>query len=201
MLLRVVRASNPSLPEINLDLVPAEIRSSVSALLELVRCLLSENRLLRDRLDLLVRRYFGGQKNERISSEQLELMLQGFTRELMATQTSVAREPASKDTPATRSKPVRQGLPDHLPVRSTQTLVPPDGQAEPELEDSRLQVIDPHTAYQMTSILEGVAVRGTAAALRPIGTNSAGQTGTTNDAKDTWFNGYSPDMVVGAVLG
>ena len=40
------------------------------------------------------------------------------------------------------------------------------GQAEPELEDTRLQIIDPHTAYQMTSILEGVTVRGTASTLR-----------------------------------
>ena len=128
-----MNAVSPNLPEINLDLVPAEIRSAVSALLELVKCLLSENRLLRDRLDLLVRRYFGGQKNERISAQQLELMLQGFTRELMATQTSVAKEPAPKDTKSTRSKPVRGGVPDHLPVRSTQTLVPPEVQAQPEL--------------------------------------------------------------------
>lgn len=57
-----MNAASPSLPEINLDLVPAEIRAAVSALLDLVKCLLSENRLLRDRLDLLVRRYFGGRR-------------------------------------------------------------------------------------------------------------------------------------------
>lgn len=125
--------TNPSLPEINLDLVPAEIRSAVRSLLELVKCLLSENRLLRDRLDLLVRRYFGGQKNEGIPAEQLELLLQGFTRELLATPTSAAPQPAPKAPQSTRSKPVRRGVPDHLPVRSTQTLVPPEVQANPEL--------------------------------------------------------------------
>ena len=75
------------------------------------------------------------------------------------------------------------------------------GQTEPELEDNRPQVIDPHTAYQMTSILEGVTVRGTAAALRSIGKPVAGKTGTTNDSKDAWFVGYSPDLVVGVFVG
>jgi penicillin-binding protein 1A len=75
------------------------------------------------------------------------------------------------------------------------------GQAEPELEDTRLQIIDPHTAYQMTSILEGVTVRGTASTLRSIGKPVAGKTGTTNDSKDAWFVGYSPDLVVGVFVG
>ena len=74
-------------------------------------------------------------------------------------------------------------------------------QAEPELEDTRLQIIDPHTAYQMTSILEGVTVRGTASTLRSIGKPVAGKTGTTNDSKDAWFVGYSPDLVVGVFVG
>ena len=75
------------------------------------------------------------------------------------------------------------------------------GQAEPELEDNRMQIIDPHTAYQMTSILEGVTVRGTASTLRSIGKPVAGKTGTTNDSKDAWFVGYSPDLVVGVFVG
>lgn len=75
------------------------------------------------------------------------------------------------------------------------------GQAEPELEDDRKQIIDPHTAYQMTSILEGVVQRGTATALRSIGKPLAGKTGTTNDSKDAWFVGYSPDLVVGVFVG
>jgi penicillin-binding protein 1A len=75
------------------------------------------------------------------------------------------------------------------------------GQAEPELVDDRKQIIEPHTAYQMTSILEGVVQRGTAAALRSVGKPLAGKTGTTNDSKDAWFVGYSPDLVVGVFVG
>ena len=71
-----MNAASPSIPEINLDLVPSEIRPAITAVLDLLKCVLSENRLLRDRMDLMVRRYFGGQKNERISAQQLELMLQ-----------------------------------------------------------------------------------------------------------------------------
>jgi penicillin-binding protein 1A len=75
------------------------------------------------------------------------------------------------------------------------------GQAEPEIVDNRPQIIDPHTAYQMTSILEGVVQRGTAKSLRALGRPIAGKTGTTNEEKDAWFIGYSPDMVVGVFVG
>jgi penicillin-binding protein 1A len=75
------------------------------------------------------------------------------------------------------------------------------GQPEPELVDDRKQIIDPHTAYQITSIMEGVVQRGTATSLRSIGKPVAGKTGTTNDAKDAWFVGYSPDLVVGVFVG
>ena len=75
------------------------------------------------------------------------------------------------------------------------------GQAEPEIPDDRKQIIDPHTAYQMTSILEGVVQRGTGSALRAIGKPLAGKTGTTNESKDAWFVGYSPDLVAGVFVG
>lgn len=57
------------------------------------------------------------------------------------------------------------------------------------------------SAYQMTSILEGVAVRGTGARLRALKRHLAGKTGTTNDNKDGWFMGFSPDLVVGTYVG
>ena len=77
------------------------------------------------------------------------------------------------------------------------------GQAEPALIDDRRQIIDPHTAYQMTSIMEGVVQRGTATIIKQIIPNVpiAGKTGTTNDEKDAWFIGYTPDLVVGVFLG
>jgi penicillin-binding protein 1A len=75
------------------------------------------------------------------------------------------------------------------------------GQAEPEVPDDRKQIIDPHTAYQMTSIMEGVVQRGTATVLKPLNRPFAGKTGTTNDERDTWFIGYTPDLVVGVFVG
>ena len=76
------------------------------------------------------------------------------------------------------------------------------GQDEPKLVDKREQVLDPLTAYQMVSILEGVVLRGTAARLKAmVDKPIAGKTGTTNDAKDLWFVGFSPDLAVGVYLG
>ena len=75
------------------------------------------------------------------------------------------------------------------------------GQAEPELVDDRKQVIDPLTAFQTTSIMEGVVQRGTGQKLKVLNRPIAGKTGTTNDEKDGWFIGFTPDLVVGAYFG
>ena len=77
------------------------------------------------------------------------------------------------------------------------------GQAEPVLPDDRKQIVDPHTAYQMTSIMEGVVQRGTATVIKKYIPNVpvAGKTGTTNEEKDAWFVGYTPDLVVGIFVG
>lgn len=71
----------------------------------------------------------------------------------------------------------------------------------PLLPDEREQVVDPHTAYQIVSMLEGVVQRGTGVRIRDIGKPLAGKTGTTNDAKDAWFIGFSPDLVMGVYVG
>jgi penicillin-binding protein 1A len=76
-----------------------------------------------------------------------------------------------------------------------------ENQAEPGLIDRREQVLDPMTAYQITSIMEGVVQRGTATVVRSVGKPIAGKTGTTNDEKDVWFIGYSPDIAVGVYMG
>jgi penicillin-binding protein 1A len=76
-----------------------------------------------------------------------------------------------------------------------------DDQPEPTLVDKREQVIDPMTAYQITSLMEGVVQRGTATVVRDVGKPIAGKTGTTNDEKDVWFIGYSPDIVCGVYMG
>ena len=74
-------------------------------------------------------------------------------------------------------------------------------QSEPKLQSHRDQVIDPMTAYQITSMLEGVVQRGTATVVRDVGKPVAGKTGTTNEEKDVWFIGYSPDIVCGVYMG
>jgi penicillin-binding protein 1A len=76
-----------------------------------------------------------------------------------------------------------------------------DNQDEPKLVDKREQVIDPLTAYQITSIMEGVIQRGTGIAIAELNRTLAGKTGTTNDAKDLWFVGYSPDLAFGVFMG
>jgi penicillin-binding protein 1A len=76
-----------------------------------------------------------------------------------------------------------------------------ENQVEPTLIDRREQVIDAMTAYQITSLMEGVVQRGTATVVRDVGKPIAGKTGTTNDEKDVWFIGYSPDIVCGVYMG
>ncbi|MBN9581234.1 MAG: penicillin-binding protein 1A [Afipia sp.] len=74
-------------------------------------------------------------------------------------------------------------------------------QPEPTLVDRREQVLDAMTAYQITSMMEGVVQGGTATVVREVGKPIAGKTGTTNDEKDAWFIGFSPDLVVGIYIG
>lgn len=73
--------------------------------------------------------------------------------------------------------------------------------APPMLEDKRERIVDPRVAYQMISILRGVVQRGTAASAARLGKPLAGKTGTTNDSRDTWFIGFSPELVVGVYVG
>lgn len=74
-------------------------------------------------------------------------------------------------------------------------------QSEPFLTDDRRQIIDPRTAYQIVSILEGVVLRGTGRKIRTVGKPIGGKTGTTNEQKDAWFIGFSADLAVGVFIG
>jgi len=77
-------------------------------------------------------------------------------------------------------------------------------QPEPSLIDRSERVLDPMTAYQITSIMEGVVLRGTAAGAgfqKEVGKPVAGKTGTTSDYKDAWFIGFTPDVVIGVYMG
>ncbi|MDF2797962.1 MAG: penicillin-binding protein [Devosia sp.] len=75
------------------------------------------------------------------------------------------------------------------------------GQGEPIIIDNREQVLDPMTAYQITSMMEGVVQRGTGTAAKALNRPVAGKTGTTNDYKDAWFVGFTPELAVGVYVG
>jgi penicillin-binding protein 1A len=76
-----------------------------------------------------------------------------------------------------------------------------NGQAPPELPDNRQQIADPRSVYQVVSMMQGVVERGTGKVVGTLGRPLAGKTGTTNDSKDTWFVGFSPDLAVGVFVG
>lgn len=76
-----------------------------------------------------------------------------------------------------------------------------NNQPVPDIPDSRQQIADPRTAYQIVSIMEGVVKRGTGIRAKKLNRPLAGKTGTTNESKDVWFIGFSPDLVVGVFAG
>ncbi len=81
-------------------------------------------------------------------------------------------------------------------------LVQGDGNfAVPTLYDDRQRITDSATAYQITSMLEGVVQRGTSVRAKSIGKIIGGKTGTTNNSMDSWFIGFSPDLVAGVYIG
>lgn len=76
-----------------------------------------------------------------------------------------------------------------------------EGQQPPQPPDTREELLNPRTAYQMVSMLKGVVDRGTGVRIRAVGKPLAGKTGTTNQSLDTWFIGFSPDLAVGVFVG
>jgi len=71
----------------------------------------------------------------------------------------------------------------------------------PRITSNRERVMDAITAYQLTSMMQGVVTRGTAAGRIALGVPVAGKTGTTNDAKDVWFVGFTSNIVAGCYIG
>jgi penicillin-binding protein 1A len=76
-----------------------------------------------------------------------------------------------------------------------------DDQAVPDLPDTRAQLDDPGSIYQVVAMMQGVIERGTGRRARVLGKPLGGKTGTTDDARDTWFIGFSPDLVCGIFVG
>ena len=75
------------------------------------------------------------------------------------------------------------------------------GKEFPKIQDNYKQVFSPQTAYQLTSILQGVVERGTGKKLKKLGLNIAGKTGTTNENTDAWFIGFTSNLVIGVYVG
>ncbi|MBN8919314.1 MAG: penicillin-binding protein 1A, partial [Rhizobiales bacterium] len=133
---------------------------------------------------------------------------------LGAGETTVMRMTAAYAMFANGGRRIKPSLIDRIQDRYGKTILKHDQrecrgcdaekwtrQAEPTLVDRREQVIDPMTAYQITSMMEGVVQRGTAPVMREVGKPVAGKTGTTNDWKDAWFVGFTPDLAVGVYVG
>lgn len=129
-------------------------------------------------------------------------------------ETTVMRMAAAYSVLANGGKAIKPSLIDRIQDRYGKTIFKHEervctdcnaqswqGQEEPVLEDDREQVLDPMTAYQMTSMMEGVVLRGTAPEVKKLGVPVAGKTGTTNEEKDAWFVGYTPDLVTGVYIG
>ena len=76
-----------------------------------------------------------------------------------------------------------------------------EGDNIPTVKSNFKQIFSPQTAYQMTSILEGAIQRGTGKKLRDLNLQLAGKTGTTNNNTDTWFIGFTSNLVVGVYVG
>nr|WP_323455098.1 penicillin-binding protein 1A [Rhizobium sp. Root491] len=133
---------------------------------------------------------------------------------LGAGETTLMRLVAAYAVFANGGREVRPSFVDRIQGRDGRTMFKQDerrcegcnaalwaGQPEPTVVDDRDYVLDPMTAYQITSMLQGVVQRGTARSVDVLGVPLAGKTGTTNDEKDVWFVGYTPDLVTGVFMG
>jgi len=74
-------------------------------------------------------------------------------------------------------------------------------QPVPVIPDTREQLADPGSAFQIVTMLQGVVERGTAKVVQAVGKPIAGKTGTTNDWRDAWFVGFTPDLAAGVYIG
>ena len=142
-------------------------------------------------------------------------MLPVLSMALGAGETTVLRMAAGYSVLDNGGKQVRPTLIDRIQNRFGQTIfrhenVTCEGcdaqswhnQPEPKLVDNASQVLDPMTAYQITSMMEDVIKRGTGTAVKKfVNKPLAGKTGTTSDYKDAWFAGYSPDLVAVVYVG
>ncbi|MBB4236553.1 penicillin-binding protein 1A [Rhizobium esperanzae] len=142
-------------------------------------------------------------------------MLPVLSMSLGAGDTTVLRMVSAYSVIANGGKQIKPTLIDRIQDRYGKTIFKHEerlcegcnagdwqNQEEPNVVDNRETVLDPMTAYQITSMMQGVIQRGTAAGKVDLGGRDvAGKTGTTNDEKDAWFVGFTPDLVAGLYMG
>jgi penicillin-binding protein 1A len=141
-------------------------------------------------------------------------MLPVLAMSLGSGETTVMRMASAYSVLANGGKQIKPSLIDRIQDRYGKTIFKHEerscdaciatawlSQEEPEVVDTREQVLDPMTAYQITSMMEGVVTRGTAASKVNLDRPTAGKTGTTNEEKDAWFIGYTADLVAGVFIG
>ncbi len=133
---------------------------------------------------------------------------------LGASETTLMRLTAAYGMLVNGGKKITPNLVDRIQNRNGKTIYKHDNRAcencagalsspdiQPFLPDTREQIQDPASAYQMVNILTGVVTRGTGSAVRPLKRNLGAKSGTSNDNIDAWFIGFSPDLVVGVWVG
>ena len=141
-------------------------------------------------------------------------MLPVLANALGSTESTIVRMVQAYSTFVNGGKRVLPTLVDRIQDRHGKTIFRHDNrvcegcnadswqdQEEPLIESEAQPILDPRTAYQITHMLEGVIERGTAMVVRSVGVPLAGKTGTTNDYKDAWFVGFSPNLTVGIYIG
>jgi len=90
----------------------------------------------------------------------------------------------------------------YQPVRYVRQILAPNGKPVPmPSETSPKQVMSPAGAYLITSMMTSVIEEGTGRAAKQLGRPAAGKTGTSNQVRDAWFVGYTPELVTGVWVG
>ena len=112
------------------------------------------------------------------------------------------RERREADRARQRVRDASRRRGSYAPYRIVRSIKDSRGRAValPEADKPRT-VMKPEAAYVLTSMLQSVVLEGTAKAARKLNRPAAGKTGTSNNARDAWFVGYTPEIVVGVWVG
>lgn len=143
-----------------------------------------------------------------------EQMLPVLANALGSTESTLVRMTTAYSMFVNGGKRIYPALVDRIQDRTGKTIYRHDkrvcegcnaegwgNQEEPLIASDAESVLDSRTAYQIVHMLEGVVERGTAMTVKEVGVPLAGKTGTTNDYKDAWFVGFSPNLAVGIYIG